>query len=174
MASARRASASDSRLSVTPCAIASASSSSRLPGPAKLVSLGSCPAARTISSSPPEAMSKPSVRVSHQFEDRLVRICFYGIMYLELRRHRRPQLGHAAPDQLGRIDEQRGVRRRASTSALAGARRSPARRRSPRSRAGSVRAASCRPAPPASAARSILPFGIGRHRVDPADRPAAA
>ena len=48
------------RLHHLSASIAAFSSASRLPGPAKLTRSGSIPAARTISSSPPDAMSNPS------------------------------------------------------------------------------------------------------------------
>ncbi len=60
IASARRASPSDSRFNVTPASIAAASSSSRLPGPAKLTCAASIPASSARAISPPEATSKPS------------------------------------------------------------------------------------------------------------------
>ena len=60
MASARRPSPSLSQLSVTPAPIAASSSSSRLPGPAKLIRAGSIPTATHSASSPEEAMSNPS------------------------------------------------------------------------------------------------------------------
>jgi hypothetical protein len=47
-------------LSVTPAHDRGFKFASRLPGPAKLTRAGSMPALRTIASSPPEAMSKPS------------------------------------------------------------------------------------------------------------------
>ena len=59
---ARSTSPSDSQLSVIPASIASRNSLSRLPGPAKLILAGLAPAARAISTSPPEATSMPSTR----------------------------------------------------------------------------------------------------------------
>ncbi len=59
IASARSASPSDSTCSVAPAAIAPASSSSRLPGPAKLIAAAGLTRS-AMASSPPDATSRPS------------------------------------------------------------------------------------------------------------------